>query len=175
MGGATLWSAPLLAATEGAPETESDAEGPFYKPGAPMRSVLLEPGMQGTPLALSGRVLDVRGRPLKGALLDLWHADHGGTYDNRGFRFRGRLQTDDAGRYVLRTIQPPPYGAGNVKRPAHIHVKASAGGGPVITTQLYFKGDPWLRHDPGVRPSLVLAPRSQPDGLQAQFDFVVRT
>lgn len=67
LGSSTLWSARLLAATEESPETESNWEGPFYKPGAPMRSLLLEPGMAGTPLRLSGRVLDVHGRPLAGA------------------------------------------------------------------------------------------------------------
>lgn len=53
-------------------------------------------------------------------------------------------------------------------------MKVSAGAGPVITTQLYFKGDPWIRHDPGVRPSLILNASKQTDGLHAQFDFVVK-
>lgn len=164
----------VLAATEAVPETENNWEGPFYKAGAPVRSVLLEPGMAGTPLTLAGRVLDVHGQPLRGALLDLWHADNTGDYDNKGFRLRGKLATDEQGRYTLRTIKPAPYGEPNDKRPAHIHVKASVGNGPVLTTQLYFKGDPWIRQDPGVRPSLVLAPRRAADGLAAQFDFVIK-
>ena len=131
--------------------------------------------MAGIPLSLSGRVLDVYGRPLKGALLDFWHADHTGAYDSKGFQLRGKILTDDEGRYALHTIKPIYYGDPKDKRPAHIHVKASARAGPVITTQLYFKGDPWLRHDPGVRPSLVLSPRKLPGGLQAEFDFVVKT
>src|SRR4051812_13079853 len=65
----------LLAATEESPETENNWQGPFYKPGAPVRSVLLEKGMAGTPLTVMGRVFDRHGRPLKGALLDIWHAD----------------------------------------------------------------------------------------------------
>ena len=60
----------LLAATEESPETENNWEGPFYKSGAPVRSVLLEKGMAGTPLTVTGRILDTQGRPLKGALLD---------------------------------------------------------------------------------------------------------
>ncbi len=164
----------LLAATPEVAETENNWEGPYYKAGAPMRSVLLEPGMAGTPLTVAGRVTDVRGQPLKGALLDFWHADHTGNYDNTGFRLRGKLLTDEQGRYTLRTIQPVAYGEPKDKRPAHIHVKASLGSGPVLTTQLYFQGDPWNRHDPGVRPSLVMAPRKGPDGLAAQFDFVIR-
>jgi protocatechuate 3,4-dioxygenase beta subunit len=164
----------LLAATEESPETEDNWEGPFYKPGAPVRSVLLEKGMAGTPLTVTGRVLDTRGRALKGALLDIWHADHTGTYDNKGFALRGKLYTDDEGRYTLRTIKPLYYGDANEKRPAHIHVKASSGNSAILTTQLYFKGDPWNSQDPGVRPSLIMTPRRESDGLVARFDFVIR-
>jgi protocatechuate 3,4-dioxygenase beta subunit len=164
----------LLAATEESPETENNWEGPFYKAGAPVRSVLIERGMAGTPLTLTGRVLDTHGRPLKSALLDFWHADNTGTYDNTGFKLRGKLYTDDDGRYTLRTIKPLYYGDAGDKRPAHIHVKASSGKAPILTTQLYFKGDPWNRHDPGVRPSLIMAPRRESDGLAAQFDFVIK-
>lgn len=75
---------------------------------------------------------------------------------------------------MLRTLKPSGYGPENDQRPAHIHVKASSGGSPVLTTQLYFKGDPWNRRDPAVRPSLILTPRREADGLVAQFDFVIR-
>lgn len=169
-----MWSGRLLAATEDSLETEDNWEGPFYKPGAPERSVLLEKGMGGTPLTLSGKVLNIHGRPLKGAVLDIWHADHTGNYDNLGFKLRGKLHTDDEGRYVLRTVKPRGYGPTTDQRPAHIHVKASSGNSPVLTTQLYFKGDPWNRHDPAVRPSLIMTPRREADGLVAQFDFVIR-
>ena len=164
----------LLAATAEAPETEDNMEGPFYKPGAPLRSVLIEPGMAGTPLTLTGRVLDVHGRPLKGALLDFWHADAAGAYDITGFRLRGRIHTNDEGQYTLRTIKPLHYGTPGDMRPAHIHVKAGAGNAPVLTTQLYFKGDPWNKHDSAVRPSLIMSPRRESDGLAARFDFVLK-
>ena len=72
---------PQLAATEESVETENNWEGPFYKPNAPVRSALIEPGMAGTPLTVTGHVLDTNGRPLKGALLDIWQADHTGVYD----------------------------------------------------------------------------------------------
>ena len=153
-----------LAATEESLETENNWEGPFYKPGAPVRSRLLEPGMAGTPLTVTGRVLDINGRPLKGALLDIWQADHTGAYDNTGFRLRGRLYTGDDGRYTLLTIKPLHYGSPNDMRPAHIHVKASVENSPILTTQLYFKGDPWNHHDPDVRPTLIMSPREASDG-----------
>jgi len=173
-GASELLPGRLLAATEESPETENNWEGPFYKPDAPVRSLLLEPGTAGTPLTISGRVLDTHGRPIKGALLDVWHADNTGTYDNRGFRLRGRLYTDDEGRYTLRTIKPLNYGDPGDMRAAHIHVKASFENSPVLTTQLYFKGDPWNRHDPAVRPSLIMSPRREAHGLAAQFNFVIK-
>jgi len=174
LGASALMPGKLLAATEESPETEDNMEGPFYKPGAPVRSVFLERGMAGIPLTVSGLVRDTHGRPVKGALLDMWHADDTGAYDNACFRLRGRLFTDDQGRYTLRTIKPVPYGDENDKRPSHIHVKASAGQSSILTTQLYFKGDPWNRHDPGVRPSLIMSPRQEADGLAARFDFVIK-
>ena len=173
-GGSDILSAPLLAATEDSPETENNWEGPFYKPGAPVRAVLLERGMAGTPLTVTGRVLDTHGRQLKGALLDVWQADDRGAYDNKGFRLRGRLYTDDEGRYTLRTIKPLYYGDPGDMRPSHIHVKLSFEKSPVLTTQLYFKGDPWNHHDAAVRPSLIMSPRRESDGLAAQFDFVIK-
>ncbi len=164
----------LLAATEESPETENNWEGPFYKSGAPVRSVLLEKGMAGTPLTVTGRILDTQGRPLKGALLDVWQADHKGSYDNAGFLLRGKLYTDDEGRYTLRTVKPLYYGEPGDMRPAHIHVKASSGKSPILTTQLYFKGDPWMLRDAGVRPSLIMSPRRESEGLVAKFDFVIK-
>lgn len=174
LGSPLLWPGQALAATEESPETEDNWEGPFYKPGAPLRSMLLEKGMGGTPLTVTGRVLDTRGRPLKGAVLDIWHADHTGNYDNKGFTLRGKLHTDDEGRYTLRTIKPAGYGPETEQRPAHIHVKASSGTSPILTTQLYFQGDPWNRLDPAVRPSLIMAARREADGLVAKFDFVLK-
>lgn len=174
LGAAGFLPGQLMAATEESPETENNWQGPFYKPGAPVRSVLLEKGMAGTPLTVTGRVFGTHGRPLKGALLDVWHADHTGTYDNTGFHLRGKLYTDDEGRYTLRTIKPLYYGEPGDMRPAHIHVKASYGKSPILTTELYFKGDPWMHRDAGVRPSLIMSPRRESEGLVAKFDFVIK-
>jgi protocatechuate 3,4-dioxygenase beta subunit len=174
LGASAFLPGQLLAATEESPETENNWQGPFYKPGAPVRSVLLEKGMAGTPLTVTGRVFDTHGRPLKGALLDVWQADHTGSYDNTGFLLRGKLYTDDEGRYTLRTVKPLYYGEPGDMRPAHIHVKASFGRSPILTTELYFKGDPWIHRDAGVRPSLIMSPRRESEGLVAKFDFVIK-
>ena len=174
LGASAFLPSQLRAATEESPETENNWEGPFYKPGAPVRSVLLEKGMAGTPLTVTGRVFDTHGRPLKGALLDVWQADHTGSYDNTGFLLRGKLYTDDEGRYTLRTVKPLYYGEPGDMRPAHIHVKASFEKSPILTTELYFKGDPWIHRDAGARPSLIMSPRRESEGLVAKFDFVIK-
>ena len=61
-------------------------------------------------------------RPVERALVDLWHADDGGAYDNRGFRYRGHVFTDEQGRYRFRTILPGLYPG----RTRHYHVKVQA-------------------------------------------------
>ena len=93
----------------------------------------------------------------------------------KGFKLRGRIHTDDDGRYSVRTIKPAAYGAPDDKRPSHIHLKASAEKSSVLTTQLYFKGDPWNLRDPSVRPSLIMAAKETSDGLTVLFHFVIKS
>ncbi|MGI8989034.1 MAG: dioxygenase [Bryobacteraceae bacterium] len=155
-------------------ETEDNQEGPFYKPGAPLRSNLREHDTAGVPLTLTGRVLGAGGIPLAGALLDVWQANGKGEYDNKGFNLRGRLKTDDNGFYRLETIMPKFYKAGDTIRPAHIHIKVQGKGTNLLTTQLYFKGDPYNYTDASVRPSLILMPKDLDRGKAAAFDFVLR-
>lgn len=177
---------PALASGEAAPRdgetrggvcvpTEPNIEGPFFKAGAPQRSVLAEPGAQGRALTVSGRVLGLGCGPVAAALLEVWQADHEGAYDNEGFTHRGQLRADDAGRFRFDTIMPGRYLNGAQYRPAHIHVKVHVPGSEVLTTQLYFEGDPYNDVDPWLRPSLVMRPRPRYNdgGLDAGFDFVV--
>jgi protocatechuate 3,4-dioxygenase beta subunit len=136
--------------------TEPNIEGPFYKPGAPLRSGrLVEPGTPGTPLVLSGRVLSARCASLDGATLDVWHADHAGQYDLEGFGCRGVFRAAADGRFRLETIVPGRYLNGSRYRPAHIHLKLAARGHSILTTQLYFDGDPYNRGDPFIRRTLI--------------------
>jgi len=171
---ALFWGGALEAACE---ETEDNIEGPFYKPGAPERTALAEPGMKGTRLVISGRVLDTRCQPLPHALLDVWQCDADGVYDNQGFTLRGKLQADRSGRYELKTILPPAYRISEARsRPAHIHLKVSAPGTPVLTTQLYFEGDRWNAVDGAYRKSLTLRPGDGMNGSKAaEFDFRLKT
>src|SRR5712692_8442839 len=140
---ALVWTTGLDAACDET-ETEDNIEGPFYKAGAPERTALAEPGMKGRPLAVSGRITDIKCQPLAYAVLDVWQCDAGGVYDNHGYTLRGKIHADKQGRYELRTILPPPYKVSETRyRPAHIHLKISAPGAPALTTQLYFEGDKW--------------------------------
>src|SRR2546423_12359663 len=127
---------PAAAATAACPPqlTPAQTEGPYFKPGSPARTSLIEGGMTGTRLLLSGRVVTLACAPVAGATLDFWQADAAGTYDNSGYRLRGHQLTDAAGRYSLETILPGEYPG----RTEHIHVKVRAPGKDVLTTQLYF-------------------------------------
>ena len=142
--------------------TESNAEGPFYREGAPWRENFSE-GLKGTPLSVSGKVLSTEGTPIEGAVVDLWHADGSAEYDNDSDKFfcRGRLKSGKDGAYAYETIVPGRYdldgdGPGKAVRPAHIHYKISAKGFKPLTTQLYFKGDKALETDSLVRKSLTV-------------------
>lgn len=117
--------------------TSPNQEGPFYSQGSPEKSSLIEEGMSGVPILISGRVFDQDCNPIPGAKLDFWLADVDGEYDNIGNRLRGHLFTDDSGNYALESIEPTPY----TGRPPHIHVKVFApDGNELLTTQMYFTG-----------------------------------
>jgi len=149
--------------------TPAQTPGPFYTPDSPKRDSLVEPGASAERLVLAGFVLSPRCAPVANALLDFWHCDAQGDYDNRGFRYRGHLFADAQGRYRLETIVPGEYSG----RTRHIHVKVQAPGGPVLTTQLYFPGEPRNRSDWIYRPELTMNVTRTRGGRDARFDFVV--
>jgi len=158
------------ACTDRAGATVSNAEGPYYKSGAPERTVLVEPGMTGTRLLLTGQVLTTDCQPVAGALLDFWQADDRGEYDNTGYTLRGKQFADEMGRYRLETIVPGRYPG----RALHIHVKVSAPGDPVLTTQIYFEGEPGNESDALIQPSLVVPlTEAAGGGKAATFNFVL--
>jgi protocatechuate 3,4-dioxygenase beta subunit len=154
---------------DGDEATLRQTEGPFFKPSSPERAELLEAGMAGQPIELVGFVLSRACRPLAGALLDFWHADDKGRYDNSGFRLRGHQFSDVEGRYRLLSIVPGAY----VGRTRHIHVKVQPRGGRVLTTQLYFPGEPQNRSDGLFRSELVMGTAKNEGWLAGRFDFVL--
>lgn len=146
--------------------TPRQTEGPFYTPNTPMRISLVEPGSNAPRLVVLGTVLSADCKPVPNALLDFWHSDERGEYDNRGFRYRGHQFADGQGRYRLETIVPAEYPG----RTRHIHVKVQAPGGRILTTQLYFPGDAGNRRDGLYRPELEM---KKGKGEETSFDFVV--
>jgi protocatechuate 3,4-dioxygenase beta subunit len=151
--------------------TPSETEGPFFTLNSPLRSSLLEPGMSGTRILVTGRVVTRGCEPVTGALLDFWHADDDGEYDNDGYRLRGHQFTDAEGRYRLESIVPGLYSG----RTRHFHVKVQARGGRVLTTQLYFPGEARNKRDFLFRPELLMAMSDTDRGRDARFNFVLRT
>jgi protocatechuate 3,4-dioxygenase beta subunit len=118
------------------------------------------PRAQGTPIEVSGQLLNENGRPLAGVLLEIWNANSHGRYshveDHSGLKLDphflglGRVLTDDAGHYRFWTIKPGAYLARpdiGRWRPKHIHVSVRGGGARLIT-QMYFAGDPHNDGDP---------------------------
>lgn len=171
---------------------ESTVMGPYYWEGAPELPLgaNLAEGVKGEPTFYSGRVLDASGRPLPGAMLDIWSGDGEGTYDLQmpgdvGMKARGRIRTDAEGRYWFRSIRPTAYPVptdgpvGDMlramgrhpMRPGHIHMIVSAPGHHSVTTHLFVAGSEYLDSDAvfGVKQSLIARfdrhpPGKAPDG-----------
>ncbi len=160
--------------------TEANIEGPFFTPGAPDIGAEDTPhrGRLGDPqrnaaFELSGVVMGTDCAARRNARVEIWHADGAGAYDNEGFRHRGTLHTNEEGRFELSTIVPGHYRVGEGFRPAHIHVKVHVPGRALLTTQLYFQGDPYNEGDPFIRPSLIMPVQRDGGVARARFSFVV--
>jgi protocatechuate 3,4-dioxygenase, beta subunit len=169
---------------------DNDLISNFAKTGSPI----------GERMILHGRVLDENARPVPNTLVEIWQANAGGRYRHRNdmylapidpnFGGCGRTITDERGYYAFRTIKPGAYPWRNwinSWRPAHIHVSVF---GPSfaqrLITQLYFEGDPLIRHCPiiGALPdpkaveqltaALDLNSSEPMDCLAYKFDIVLR-
>ena len=161
--------APTPACHDGDEPTVRQTEGPFFKPKSPERSDLREPGAGGRPFELSGFVLTRACRPLGGAVVDLWHADDKGEYDNTGFRYRGHVTTGPDGAFRFRTIAPAVYPG----RTRHYHVKVQAPGSRLLTTQLYFPNEPANQRDGLFQRALLMRVANNGEGPAGRFDFVL--
>lgn len=143
---------PSLAA--GLAATPSQTEGPFYPTAFPADSDndLVQVRGQaaralGTILHLQGRVLDAAGKPLEGALVEIWQCDAQGLYDHprqpgrerrdSAFQGYGKMLTDAQSAYSFRTLKPVAYPG----RTPHIHLKVATADGRQLTTQFYIAGD----------------------------------
>ncbi|CAE6755845.1 intradiol ring-cleavage dioxygenase [Paraburkholderia haematera] len=158
--------------------TETTVLGPFYVENPPEYALgdLIDT-RPGPALFCEGKVTDVDGKPLAGAIVDTWHSDAEGFYDVqaeaglKSLTGRARLRTDAEGRFWFRSIVPKfypiphdgPVGkmleaqGRHPYRPAHVHFMISAPGYEKLITHVFLDGDPYLDSDVvfGVKDSLV--------------------
>jgi hydroxyquinol 1,2-dioxygenase len=181
---------------DGQGATPTTVLGPFYldnPPAYPLGSNI-SAGMAGTPMYIDGRVTSASGKPLAGAVVDVWQSDGEGFYDLQlveveGPALRARLQCDDQGRFDLWSVAPSfypiqadgPVGelltatARHPNRPAHVHFMISHAGFETLTTHIFAEGSPYLDDDTvfGVRSGLIQPIKSEqagraPDGTEMQ-------
>jgi len=149
--------------------TPRQTAGPFYTPDSPQRTSLLEPGIKGTPILVTGTVLTTDCQPVAKALLDFWQANDDGEYDNAGYTLRGHQFTDEHGRYRLETIVPGMYPG----RTRHIHVRVQPANQRVLTTQLFFPGEAANDRDGIFDPALLMEVKDKGDAKEGTFTFVL--
>ncbi len=200
---ALLGSAPFFtvsgAFAEALTATPRQTEGPFYPDKLPLDTdndlILINDALTpavGQITHLHGRVYDLNGAPVRGAVVELWMADARGNYiHSRGrargttpdgnFQGFGRFLTDREGRYYFRAIKPVPYGP----RTAHYHLAVLQGNRRLLTTQCYIRGEALNQtdrilnsiRDPQLRDKLIVdfvpVPDSPTDELSARFDIVI--
>jgi len=136
--GALALPAGVSAQGAGRTATPTQSLGPFYPRNAAERPRETDADLvgtqgdrvlaRGTPLYLTGRVLNRAGRPLPGAEVEIWQCDANAV---------GRTVADGAGAFHFRTIRPVPYPG----RTPHIHVRVAAAGHAPLATQLYLRGE----------------------------------
>ncbi|MET9662787.1 catechol 1,2-dioxygenase [Streptomyces sp. NPDC006510] len=187
-------------ANENREGTKGTIEGPYYVPDAPAlpaeAALPMREDEAGVPLLFQGQVTGVDGTPLPNVTVEIWQADAEGYYSQYApnlpeWNLRGTVIADETGHFKIHTIQPAPYqiptdgacgsliqAAGwHPWRPAHLHLKVSAPGYRLITTQLYFRGGEYVADDiaSAVKPELILDPTPVADGTgrEVTYDFVL--
>ncbi|WP_394094841.1 catechol 1,2-dioxygenase [Xanthobacter versatilis] len=170
--------------------TQRTIEGPLYVAGAPLSkgTARLDDGSDdGEVLFVQGRVTGIDGKPVEGAIVDVWHANTMGNYSHfdptqSAFNLRRRIETLADGTYSFRTIMPAGYGCPpgsasrqlmeglgrHAERPAHVHFFVTAPGYRKLTTQINIEGDQYLHTDFafGTREGLIPAVRRVSDAAE---------
>lgn len=140
--------------------TPRQTEGPFYPNRLPLDTdndlIVINDNLTpavGVITHLTGRVLDLRGNPVRNAVVEIWQVDNNGAYlhdrsanrDRRDGNFQGfgRFLTGSTGEYYFRTIRPVAYPG----RAPHIHFAIKIKGQDRFTTQCYIKGHPQNERD----------------------------
>jgi len=136
-------------------KTPAQTEGPFYPNKLPLDTdndlIVVNDGITpavGEITHLTGKILDLKGNPIKNALVEIWQCDANGVYlhtgdsdkkkdqQDKNFQGFGRFLTGASGEYYFRTIKPVPYPG----RTPHIHFKIKQGRKELLVTQCYVKG-----------------------------------
>lgn len=189
------WLTPSLAQGVSLRPTPSQSEGPFYPVKLPTdsdfdllhnkNSAGAARYAQGEATWVEGTVLDTRGVPVAGSLVEIWQCDQDGHYHhpadggkaNPAFQGFGRVAVGKDGAYRFRTLRPARYGG----RTPHIHVKVKLDGLDLLTTQLYVKDDPgnagdflWRRLDERAQAAITVPFAPSSDGFRARFPIVVQ-
>ena len=185
------------ARARGKDATEATVQGPFFWEGAPEMALGADiaNGVVGEPAYYSGRVLDAKGKPLAGAVIDVWSVDAGGLYDmqtGETMRARAKLRSDRDGRYSFWSVRPADYPVPtdgpvgkmlramgrHAMRPAHMHFMVRAPGHRALVTHVFDSRSKYLDSDAvfGVRDSLVTnfrkhKPGKAPDGKALDRPF----
>lgn len=125
-------------------------QGPFYTANPPTLALnqLASANEPGERMIISGRVLNLDcGEFIPDTVVDIWHANNAGEYDNQGYNLRGVVHSNSQGYYHFETVRPGKYLNGSQFRPSHIHFKITPPGFDTLTTQLYFEGDTSIAAD----------------------------
>lgn len=178
--------------------TPGQTEGPFYPTSFPVdadNDLVQVQGAAGRALGtvahIQGRILDRAGRPVQGAVVEIWQCDAQGRYRHPrapghdlfdgGFQGYGRTAVDADGAYRFRTIKPVPYPG----RTPHIHYGVIVPSAGRFVTQMYVEGEPLNERDglltgirnPQARRSviipLVVANDVEPGAVKGTFDIVL--
>jgi protocatechuate 3,4-dioxygenase beta subunit len=164
-------------------DTTNDILGPFYRPNAPIRSNLTYDGLKGTVIVLKGKVFKSDCiTPIKDSLVEIWHCNAEGEYDNEtaDFRHRAGIYTNDNGEYSFTTILPGKYLNGELYRPSHIHYRVTEKNSKELISQIYFKGDPhivkdpWASQDKAKQRVLQITPEDIKGNLTITFDIYLK-
>jgi protocatechuate 3,4-dioxygenase beta subunit len=140
-------------------QTPRQTEGPFFPDQLPLDTdndlVIISDSLTpavGRVTHLSGTVTDLKGKPVRNALVEIWQVDGNGVYlhseapkknQDRHFQGYGRFSTDSKGRYYFRTVRPVTYPG----RAPHIHLAVSQKGKRLLTSQCYVAGEPENKKD----------------------------
>lgn len=177
--------------------TPATLPGPFYRSDAPLLPLgadLCRNG-EGVPLAVQGRVTAQDGTALAGAMVEVWHANPQGRYENQDpdnqpeHNLRGRFHADEAGCFHFRTVRPSGYSLPadgpvgqlaarlglSLDRPAHIHFAVTAPGHRRLVTAIFDGSDPAIDRDAlfAVKPGLIGDYRPSGRGFSLDVDLVL--